>query len=83
VHAAAVVGELANSFHSFLLPPDPIGFRTSTRDVEAQSAAKEHTSEKMTSVQVQKVVLDDQIDAKVKKISVRVEKNEIGAGHSH
>jgi len=24
---------------------DPIGFRTSTRDVEAQSAAKEHTSE--------------------------------------
>ena len=26
-------------------PADPIGFRTSTRDVEAQSAAKEHTSE--------------------------------------
>ena len=26
-------------------PADPIGFRTSTQDVEAQSAAKEHTSE--------------------------------------
>jgi len=26
-------------------PADPMGFRTSTRDVDAQSAAKEHTSE--------------------------------------
>jgi len=26
-------------------PADPIGFRTRTRDVEAQNAAKEHTSE--------------------------------------
>jgi len=29
----------------FTTPSDPIGFRTSTRDVEAQSAAKEHISE--------------------------------------
>jgi len=29
----------------FATPADPIGFCTRTRDVEAQSAAKEHTSE--------------------------------------
>ena len=28
----------------FSTPPDPIGFRTSTRDVETQIAPKEHTS---------------------------------------
>jgi hypothetical protein len=35
----------AGSVVVFATPADPIGFRTSTRDVEAQSAAKEHTSE--------------------------------------
>jgi len=29
----------------FVTSADPIGFRSSTRDVEAQSAVKEHTSE--------------------------------------
>jgi len=35
----------AGSVVVFAKSADPIGFRTSTRDVEAQSAAKEHTSE--------------------------------------
>jgi len=35
----------AGSVVVFATSADPIGFRTSTRDVEAQSAAKEHTSE--------------------------------------
>jgi len=47
VHTAAVVGERANSGQRgrVCYICGPIGFRTSTRDVEAQSAAKEHTSE--------------------------------------
>jgi len=35
----------AGSAFAVATPADPIGFRTRTRDVEAQSAAKEHTSE--------------------------------------
>jgi len=35
----------AGSVVVFATSADPIGFRSSTRDVEAQSAAKEHTSE--------------------------------------
>ena len=35
----------AGSVVVFATPADPIGFRTRTRDVGAQSAAKEHTSE--------------------------------------
>ena len=35
----------AGSVVVFATPSDPIGFGKSTRDVEAQSAAKEHTSE--------------------------------------
>jgi len=35
----------AGIFFVFSPPSDPIGFRTSTRDVEVQIAAKEHTSE--------------------------------------
>ena len=34
----------AGSVVVFATPADPMGFRTSTRDVEAQSAAKEHAS---------------------------------------
>ena len=47
MHASAVVGERANSWQRgrFFYTSDPIGFGKSTRDVEAQSAAKEHTSE--------------------------------------
>ena len=35
----------ADSVVVFVTSADPIGFRSSTRDVEAQSAVKEHTSE--------------------------------------
>jgi len=35
----------AGSVVVFATSVDPIGFRTSSRDVEAQGAAKEHTSE--------------------------------------
>ena len=35
----------ADSVVVFAISADPIGFRSSTRDVEAQSAAKEHTSD--------------------------------------
>ena len=47
VHAAAVSGSARTAGSVVVLPTpaDPIGFRRSTRDVEAQSAAKEHTSE--------------------------------------
>ena len=47
MHAAEVVGERANSGQRvvFATSADPIGFRSSTRDVEAQSAVKEHTSD--------------------------------------
>ena len=52
VHAAAVVEERANSERAnsgqrvvFATSADPIGFRSSKRDVEAQSAVKEHTSD--------------------------------------
>jgi len=39
----------AGSVVIFATPADPIGFGKSTRDVEAQSAAKEHTSEAQRS----------------------------------
>jgi len=46
VHAAAVVGERANSGQRgrVCTSADPIGFRSSTRDVETQSATEEHTN---------------------------------------
>jgi len=47
VHATTVLGERSSTSSVVVLstPTDAMGFRKSTRDVKAQSAAKEHTTE--------------------------------------